>query len=193
LNRLYVFTGYSGSGKCAVANILNTVGGYNVVRSYTTKPRKDDIDESHIFVSDVNYDDIPNKLAETIIGDYRYCTTNEQLESSDIFVMDGKGLEDIVDALGRSRHIIVIYFGANIRTRIDNMRKRGDCDTTILNKIYKDEESDLENCVHKIVWNYCHNEECDIEMITINANRDMDIVVKEVSDIMRDASENKNN
>ena len=191
MKRLFVFTGYSGSGKCAVANILNTVGGYSVVRSYTTKPRKDDVDDAHISMSDLDFVDIPNKIAETVVGDFKYCTTKEQLDSSDIFVMDGRGLEDVIDALGKTRQILVVYFGANLRTRIDNMRKRGDNDSVILNKIYKDEECDLENNVHKIVWNYSHNEGCDVEMLTVNANRDMDVVVKEVSFIMHDASENK--
>ena len=80
-----------------------------------------------------------------------------------------------------SRPIIVLYFDANIRTRIDRMINRHDCDAAIISRLYNDEEFDWQNELNKTVWNYKNNEGKNVEMYVINANQNIDDVLMQVT------------
>lgn len=96
---LITVAGRNSAGKSLIAKKVAEALGLNVVKSYATrKPRPEELKKGlencdHIFVSDEEYDKLENITAETEINGARYCTTQEVLDNSDIYVIDPKGIE----------------------------------------------------------------------------------------------------
>ena len=94
--KLITITGPSGAGKDTVARMLSEMGGYKVLCSYTTRPKRDgEIDGvEHHFVDkcDVPHDKM---LAYTQYGGYEYWTTIDQVTDRTIYVIDEDGLKSL--------------------------------------------------------------------------------------------------
>ena len=92
--KLITITGPSGAGKDTVARMLSELGGYKVLCSYTTRPKREgEIDGvEHHFVEKC---DVPHEkmLAYTQYGGYEYWTTIDQVKDKAIYVIDEDGLK----------------------------------------------------------------------------------------------------
>lgn len=92
--KLITITGPSGAGKDTVARILSEMGGYKVLCSYTTRPKREGEIEGveHYFVERC---EVPHErmLAYTKYGGYEYWTTIDQVIDKAIYVIDEDGLK----------------------------------------------------------------------------------------------------
>lgn len=82
--------------------------GMSRLRSYTTRPQRDELDVGHTFISDGEAASMPDRVAETTIGDTLYFMTREQVTVSDVIVIDPDGLYELVRALPDEDFGIVI-------------------------------------------------------------------------------------
>lgn len=116
--KLITITGPSGAGKDTVARILSEMGGYQVICSYTTRPKREgEIDGvEHHFVEkcDVSHDKM---LAYTQYGGYEYWTTVEQVGDKAIYVIDEDGLKSLCEKFPNIE-LFKICVAANISSRI---------------------------------------------------------------------------
>ena len=84
--------------KGTVAQMLSDLGGYKVICSYTTRPKREgEIDGwQHYFVEkcDVPHDKM---LAYTLYGGYEYWTTIDQVTDKAIYVIDEDGLKALCE------------------------------------------------------------------------------------------------
>ena len=96
--KLITITGPSGAGKDTVARMLSEMGGYKVLCSYTTRPKREgEIDGvEHYFVDKCN---IPHDkmLAYTQYGGYEYWVTIDQVKNKSIYVIDEDGLKNLCE------------------------------------------------------------------------------------------------
>ena len=96
--KLITITGPSGAGKDTVARMLSDTGGYKVLCSYTTRPKREgEIDGvEHHFVETCN---VPRDkmLAYTQYGGYEYWVTIDQVKDEAIYVIDEAGLKDLCE------------------------------------------------------------------------------------------------
>ena len=96
--KLITITGPSGAGKDTVARMLSETGGYKVLCSYTTRPKREgEIDGvEHYFVDKCN---IPHDemLAYTQYGGYEYWVAIDQVKDKAIYVIDEAGLQDLCE------------------------------------------------------------------------------------------------
>ena len=87
--KLITITGPSGAGKDTVARMLSEMGGYQVLCSYTTRPKREgEIDGvEHYFVEKCN---VPRDkmLAYTRYGGYEYWVPIDQVKNQAIYVQD---------------------------------------------------------------------------------------------------------
>lgn len=167
---LFCFVGPSGSGKTTIANCLCHKYNYKSVASYTTRPARYENEQEHIFISDTEFDQLENIVAYTKYNNFRYCTTFEQLENCDIYVVDVPGVETLLQKYKTNRPICIIYFDATVATRIRRMIDRGDSDMAIISRLLQDEEEDWFKQLDRLVWQYGHVMNRNVELHCANAN-----------------------
>jgi guanylate kinase len=189
---LYLFVGKSASGKTTVANILESVGKYNQLQSYTTRKKRTEDEVGHIFVTDEEFDALENIIAYTEYNNFRYCATAEQIDAVTLYVVDVPGVETLLEKYETERPIIVFYFDATVKTRIDRMLNRHDSDTSIVSRLHNDEASDWEDELNKLVWHYKNNIGKNVELYIIDANQNIDNVLVQVKTHIESTEDNNN-
>lgn len=178
---LHLLVGRSASGKTSVASLLEEKYNMSQTQSYTTRPKRYFGEIGHVFVSDSQFDKLKNIVGYTEYNGFRYCATQEQLDYADMYVVDVPGVETLLEKYSSDRPIVVFYFDASIRTRINRMLERGDHDTAVISRLYTDEEFDWHDELNKLVWNAKNNDGRNIEMYVIDANQDLDNVMLQVT------------
>lgn len=139
---LFLFVGRSASGKTSIANMI-CQNGYSQVYSYTTRPPRYDGEIGHTFLTDEEYDKLENIVASTLYNGYRYCTTLEQVQKEDIYVVDIPGVQTLMENYDKlNRKVYVLYFSVDVYNRIQRMISRGDSDTQIVSRLLTDEKAD---------------------------------------------------
>lgn len=129
---LITVAGRNSAGKSLIAKKVAEALGLNVVKSYATrKPRPEELEKGlencdHIFVSDEEYDKLENMTAETEINGARYCTTQEILDNSDIYVIDPKGIKDLKERCGSRYKLLQFYIYADADKRAARFVARGE-------------------------------------------------------------------
>lgn len=191
-NPLLLLVGPSGCGKTTVAEELDKKCGYKSVQSYTTRPPRYDGETGHTFISDLEFYELENIVAYTIYNGFKYCTTKEQLDTSDVYVVDITGVDTLLQNYTTDRPIIVLYFDSTVTTRIDRMTDRHDSDVMIVGRLYNDEALDWYDKLNHLVWHYAHIEHKDVELYKINANKSkkevLDMVLYYIGYLWRDAT-----
>ena len=175
-NPLILLVGQSASGKTSVAEILESKYKLKSLRSYTTRQPRYDGEDGHVFISNEDFDKLQDIIAYTEYNDNKYCATKDQLDASDIYVVDPPGVETLLNSYQSNRHIYIFYLNTNIRNRIDRMYKRGSSDTEIVNRLYVDEEYNWFDKLKIIVWRSFRK----VYLYDIDADRPLKDVVKQI-------------
>lgn len=93
---VFLVIGRSGSGKDTLVNYMCQKYGLKKLKSYTTRPPRQNEEDTHIFISpeDVQkyQDDI---IAYTKIGEFEYFATKSQLKDINFYIIDPKGVQDL--------------------------------------------------------------------------------------------------
>lgn len=187
---LFLFVARSASGKTTVANMLEK-DGYKQIASYTTRPPRYEGEKEHIFISEEEYDKLENIVASTLYSGYRYCTTLEQIQNADIYVIDPDGVETLIKNRNLiNREICIIYFEASVCNRIQRMMERGDSDTAIIGRLLMDEKNNwleqLRSVVRPVEFLYPRT-----SLHVINADNDMQTVYNDVKTLIEIKTETK--
>lgn len=98
--KLFCIIGRTSSGKTSLTKEVAKQLNLKVVKSYTTRPiRPGEIEEEsdHYFISEDDYPKYQRDIiAYTEINGYRYFATKKELDKSDIYVIDPKGLYELL-------------------------------------------------------------------------------------------------
>ena len=71
-NHITLIVGRSGTGKTTLEKILCDAYNANAIKSYTSRPKRDDSVDNHIFISPSDVKNYPNKIATTTINNNFY-------------------------------------------------------------------------------------------------------------------------
>lgn len=155
---IFLFIGESGSGKTTLVNMLNDKQPYifNIIKSYTTREKRDENDNDHIFIKDKNELENETIVAETEIDGIYYASTENQFspDKLNLYIVDKKGIED-VKKFYKDEYIIVIQLLRN-KIVIDEDRANRNINTTYENCDYYINNNSIEetyNQVHKVIFN----------------------------------------
>lgn len=178
---LYLLIGKSASGKSTIATFLEKMYGHKSINSYTTRKPRYYKEPGHIFVSDDEFDRLGKMAAFRKYDEYRYGTTYEQVQQCDLYIVDPIGAESLLKNLNGSRPICIIYFDAAVSTRIMRMIERGAGDHEIISRLLADDTTnDWFRELDKLVWHYKNIEHQDVELHKIDANENIENVLKQV-------------
>ena len=137
MNRaLILLCGKSGCGKTTIANEL-VKRGLTQVSSYTTRARRSDDENGHTFVSveDFPFNDL---VAYTYFNNQHYGATQQQCDNADIYVIDKKGIIELKEKYKSTRDVITILIHTSEEELIERMRKRGDSEDAINQRVLND-------------------------------------------------------
>ena len=126
---IFLVAGESACGKDSLVSKLCQDTDLTQLISYTTRPRRQDEGETHIFISDDEVEQYQDSIiAYTEIGNYKYFCTIEQLYESNIYVIDPKGIRYLKNKVNNPNiRFVTIYINVPINIRKDRaINIRGD-------------------------------------------------------------------
>lgn len=136
--------GESGSGKNTVQDNLERQYGLKPLLSYTTRPKRTPDENTHTFINIDEFEKI-NKtekiVAFTNFDNNLYCATEKQLEESDVYIVDVKGLMWLLNMKFEKAidiPFVTVYLQVPEEERIKRMKKRGDSKQEIKQRIEHD-------------------------------------------------------
>lgn len=110
--------GESGAGKTVAQEYISTLFGIEKVLSHTTRPRRTPDENSHVFLSDDEFNALKGKIAEAKYGDYRYAGVMPKNVIS-TYVIDEQGLEMLINR--RDLRVISIKIESPELSRIERV------------------------------------------------------------------------
>ena len=126
-HKLFCIMGETASGKDTLTKKLCEDAGMKAIVSYTTRPRRTNEGDTHIFVDDSVYEQMKDNLAAyTEINGFRYWTTIEQIYDNDIYIIDPNGLETLENLGLEDIDLCSIYINVPLEVRLERALYRGD-------------------------------------------------------------------
>ena len=141
LGYIVLLVGESGSGKTTVAEFLENNCGMTQVKSYTTRPQRFPEENNHIFVSMEDFSKLKNLVAYTIFDGNYYCATEEQINNSDVYVIDPAGVNYFYSKYTGDKIPFVVYLSVPEDVRVERMLQRGDSMDSVQQRIQNDDEA----------------------------------------------------
>lgn len=117
---LLLVLGKSASGKDSLVRKLCERTGLKQLISYTTRERRVNEGDTHIFITDEQYQQLQDSsqvAAFTTIGQYHYCCTIQQLYEADVYIIDYCGLQHLRELNLPNLRIVSVFINVpdNIR------------------------------------------------------------------------------
>lgn len=119
----------SAAGKDKLVNELCNRNHLTQLISYTTRARRANEDDTHIFVDEEIYQqmkDDNNIAAYTYINGNHYWSTINQLYESDFYVIDPRGVESLKALNLPNLHLVTVYVNVPEDVRKERAKLRGD-------------------------------------------------------------------
>ena len=185
---LFLFIGQSASGKTSVADML-AYDGYEQISSYTTRKPRYEGETSHTFISDAEFDKLTDIMAFTNYNGYRYCTTLNQINNADLYVIDPEGVATLLSNYDKlNRVVYIVYFMSNTYNRIMRMLERHDSDTQIVGRLLQDERSNWLDDIYEIKERY--HDKLSIRVHVVDANQKLVDVYQDVKTFIEKVTNN---
>lgn len=161
---IVLIVGKSGSGKSTICDRLTEQYGLKQVKSYTTRPRRGDGDNSHIFVNDAEFAKLENKCAYTRYDNHKYCATTEQVDNADLYIIDVDGVEYFLSHYDGRKIPMVVYIETSKDVRKERMMQRGDAEYKVMNRLRYD-KTHFDNADEYAIKTYQNETEEDLNKI----------------------------
>lgn len=143
-NIIICLVGKSGSGKSTIAKKLKDEYGYDILTSYTTRSKRNEDDNDHIFINQEEYNALPDKVATTVFANCSYCATKEQVDNNDIYIIDLNGLKQLKTlyrTYGGTKKIVSIFIDVPMEECLYRMRNRGDSEDSCWARLRHDDDA----------------------------------------------------
>lgn len=137
MNNLYLIVGPSGVGKTSVVEKLCKDYGYSPIESYTDRPPRYEGEKGHVFVTTTELNAL-EPFAYTKHDGFGYCVTKELIDKADLFVVDISGVLFLKEHYRGPKGIFVIGLTQDPFVLRRRMKKRGDSESTIAQRLASD-------------------------------------------------------
>lgn len=119
-----LIVGRTGTGKDYLAQKLTDLGLKQVI-SFATRPKRSPDEDSHIFITEEEAARLTDRVAKTRIDGYEYFSTKRQVDSCDVYIIDPKGLYELVDAMPET-HFIIAHITADTSKSFEHAANRAE-------------------------------------------------------------------
>ncbi|MFN2938459.1 hypothetical protein ACKX2D_05350 [Lachnospiraceae bacterium YH-ros2226] len=183
VNAMLCILGRSGAGKDTLAMRIEEKYGLDRVISYTTRPKRQGETGTHIFVTKEEANRLTDRAAETKIGEYEYFTTEDQIDTCDIYVIDPIGLDQLTKRFP-DRNFLAVYVSSDPMEARKHaiIRGKSEKEGAIFDRrrLAEDEEfSRFESKAKSCDGRYCDN--CEVMWINNDYTKEcMDNAVEQV-------------
>lgn len=123
----------SAAGKDKLVTELCNRNGWSQLISYTTRPKRTNEGDTHIFINEDEYQAIKETgkiAAYTNINGYHYFSTVDQLYQNDFYIIDPIGVQSLKALNLPDLRIVTVYINVPEDVRKERAKMRGD-DTNI--------------------------------------------------------------
>lgn len=121
----YLIVGRSGAGKDYLVEKLVDMG-LTKVKSYTTRPKRSDNEDSHTFITEEEAAEYTDRVVETKIGEVTYFATREQVEESDLYTINPAVINTLARNMPDTEFQIVYVQATNDDARKTHAIERAD-------------------------------------------------------------------
>lgn len=166
-NKMILLIGPSGSGKTATAEYLQKTYGLAAVASYTTRPPRNPKENGHTFITEEEFDRLQDIVAYTKFANYRYCVTKEQIDNSDVYIVDLYGAQTLKELYKGEKEFLVFYLNVSPEMCAERMLARGDGGLEVANRLENDKTAFLNwnSILSNLYSNFCVMEPNTVENI----------------------------
>lgn len=128
-HKVLLIVGRTNSGKSTLVKDLCEKRCLKNLISYTTRERRSESDNDHVFVTMKEYNEAKANgdiIAETEIAGNIYYATKQQLYESDVYIIDPYGVK-VLKSMGlEDVELVIIYITAPEEVREERALQRGD-------------------------------------------------------------------
>lgn len=159
MHTVILIVGKTSSGKSSLVKKLCDRTGLTSLQSYTTRPRRSESDDDHIFVSTDEYlrakENNEIAIDGEIAGNYYYSTIT-QLYNSDLYTINPEALDRLLAMELPNIRFVVVYISCPDHLREERAIKRGD-NKFEFRKRSLAERQQFRRFVSEEKWNYAIN------------------------------------
>lgn len=161
---LLCIMGKSASGKDFLTNKLCERTGLKQLISYTTRERRENEGDTHVFVTEEDYERMRSEgkiAAFTQIGPYKYWSTTDQLYANDCYIIDAVGMKSLKELNLPNLRFVSVYINVPDFIREDRaLNKRKDDKVKFINRSFAErgqfremlKNADFDYSVSNIEW-----------------------------------------
>ncbi len=161
---LICILGKTASGKDFLANKLCERTGMKQLISYTTRERRINEGDTHIFATEMDYEQMADGgriAAFTQIGDYKYWATIDQLYEADVYIIDYLGLKTLRELDLPNLRLVTIFINTPDTVREERaLNQRKDDKTKFRARSFAEREqfremlknADFDYAISNIEW-----------------------------------------
>lgn len=149
---IHLIVGRTASGKDYLANLLKEKYGKKLVISRTTRPKRYEDEDTHIFVTEEEaLKDKDKYLAYTEINNYKYYVTKEDIESKNVYIIDPNGLDGLIEAMPDTVFNIHYVEADKMMRKAHYEKRQSSGDFEQRNKAEDEQFTAFEEKLHKII------------------------------------------
>lgn len=154
---LLLIMGKTACGKDSLVNKLCERTNLKAITSYTTRPRRENEGDTHIFTTEDVYEQmrVDGKVAAyTEIAGYHYWTTIDQLYENDVYIIDYRGVQTLRELNLPNLRLVTIFINTPDAIREERALNKRKDDRFVFRKRSLDEAPQFREMLKNVDFDY---------------------------------------
>ena len=154
---LLLIVGKTACGKDSLVNKLCERTNLKAITSYTTRPRRENEGDTHIFTTEEVYEQMQTEgkvAAYTQIAGYHYWTTINQLYENDLYIIDYKGIQTLRELDLPNIRFVTVFINTPDEIREERALKKRKDDKFVFRKRSLDEAAQFREMLKNADFDY---------------------------------------
>ena len=154
---LLLVLGRTASGKDSLVNKLCERTNLKAITSYTTRPRRENEGDTHIFTTEDVYEQMQTEgkvAAYTEIAGYHYWTIVDQLYENDVYIIDYRGVQTLRELNLPNLRFVTVFVNTPDKVREERALNKRKDDKFVFRKRSLDEAAQFREMLKNADFDY---------------------------------------